>query len=99
MNYAKGDHSFFICMRSGKKTRQRDGIKEPGTGLLIDKNESDGMWNQKNHPQNKTPRQRLENKPQRFALSGKNEVGLHFLLTESGDYMIDESGQPILIDP
>lgn len=98
VQYAKGEHSYFICQRSGQKTRQIDGVVEPGTKLLVHKDWSDGMWNQKDHPQNKPPRNRLENKPQRFALSGKNEAVLPLLLDEHGNPITDSDGNPIILD-
>lgn len=98
VEYAKGKDSFFICQRSGFKTRQCDGVIEPGTGFMISKYESDKSFNLKDHPQNKPPKHRLENKPQRFALSGRYEAVINFLLDEYGDYLLDEDGNPIVID-
>lgn len=98
MQYAKGTDSYFICQRSGQKTRQCDGVKEPGTGWIVHKDWSDGMYNAKDHPQNKAPQQRIENKPQRFALSGRYETPLNYLLDTNGDYILDQDGNPILYD-
>lgn len=98
MNKAKGEHSYFICQRSGQKTRQCDGVVEPGTGWMVHKDWSDGIYNLKDHPQNKPPHQRLEDKPQRFALSGQYEAVLYFLVCENGAYLETEYHQPILCD-
>lgn len=97
--FAKGDYSYAICMRSGFKTLQKDMCVEPGTGLLISRFESDGQYNAVDHPQNKSPKNRLENKPQRFALSGKYETIVNYLLDTDGYPMLDESGNPLIFDP
>lgn len=54
MTWAKGYRTKFICDRSGMKFPYREAVKEPGTGLIVHKSESDGPWNPVDHPQNKT---------------------------------------------
>ena len=41
----------FISDRSGFEFDIKDSIKEPGTGYLIHKSESDGIYNAVDHPQ------------------------------------------------
>jgi hypothetical protein len=50
--FAQGKKSYAICDRSGFKHRLKDMVLEPGTGLLVYKGWSDGMWNLVDHPQN-----------------------------------------------
>ena len=50
--YRKGRKSYGICQRTGFKVRYRNIIREPGTGLIIDKRMSDGRYNAVDHPQN-----------------------------------------------
>lgn len=47
----QGGNAWFISDRSGFKYRLKDSIKEPGTGYLIHKSESDGIYNAVDHPQ------------------------------------------------
>lgn len=53
--YASGKKSFGICDRSGFKVPYKRLVKEPGTGLMVDKRWSDGRWNRVDHPQNFPP--------------------------------------------
>lgn len=96
--YGKGKDSFGICDRSGFKVRYSEMVKEPGTGYWVHKSESDGRYSAVNHPQNFPPRPRAESLPLRFARSGKNEITLHTLLTETGSVLLTESGDPIVLD-
>ena len=48
--YAK--KGFFICERSGFEYPIKYMTKEPGTGLIVAKQESDGKYNIVDHPQN-----------------------------------------------
>jgi hypothetical protein len=43
--YSSGRKAIFYSERSGMPYRYRDMVKEPGTGLLVHKSESDGKWN------------------------------------------------------
>lgn len=44
-------NAWAISDRSGLRFHKRDMIREPGTGYLVHKSESDGMWNYVDHPQ------------------------------------------------
>lgn len=50
--YAKGKNAVFIDDRSGFKKRYKRGVIEPGTNYFMDRRESDGRWNLRDHPQN-----------------------------------------------
>jgi hypothetical protein len=43
--------AWVISDRSGMRFRMRDTMREPGTGFRIAKKESDGIYNQVDHPQ------------------------------------------------
>jgi len=43
---------YAISDRSGMKFKYSDMILEPGTNYLVHRDESDGMYSLKNHPQN-----------------------------------------------
>ncbi len=47
----RGSNAWVISDRSGMRFRMKDMIKEPGTGYLVHKSESDGRWNAVDHPQ------------------------------------------------
>lgn len=44
-----------ICERSGFKIRLKDAAREPGTGYIVHKKESDGRYNVVTHPRNYPP--------------------------------------------
>lgn len=44
-------NAWFISDRSGIRFKMKDGMKEPGTNFHIAKKESDGIYNQVDHPQ------------------------------------------------
>ncbi len=54
-NFGKRDKSssqaWFISDRSGMRFRMSEHVIEPGTGYMIHKSESDGIWNMVDHPQ------------------------------------------------
>jgi hypothetical protein len=50
-NFSSGKNAYAICQRSGLKYKYKDIIKEPGTGLLVYYEESDGKYNRVDHPQ------------------------------------------------
>jgi hypothetical protein len=56
-----------ICQRGGHKIRYKDLVKEPGTGLLVDKRWSDGRWNAVDHPLNNPPKNLNDGAPLRNA--------------------------------
>ena len=46
-----GDRNWAISDRSGMRFRMSEMIREPGTGYLVHKSESDGRYNAVDHPQ------------------------------------------------
>ena len=50
-----GTRAYFISDKSGFRYRYEDRVKE-STGFVVGPDESDGYYNLKNHPQNKSPR-------------------------------------------
>lgn len=54
-NYGSRDKSssqaWFISDRSGMRYRMCEHVIEPGTGYMIHRSESDGIWNMVDHPQ------------------------------------------------
>jgi hypothetical protein len=87
---ASGKYSVGICQRSGFKYPYRDLVVEPGTGWLVHWSMSDGMWNLKDHPQNKSPRKKVERIGLAFPSPDKPLDGLNVLGTEGGDYIVTE---------
>jgi hypothetical protein len=93
-----GDHGYFISDRSGFKFPRREAILEPGTKLMIHKSESDGMYNQVDHPQaNLTKWARFGGDPEpiRNIRPDQNYVVDMFLLDTNGDFILDSNDQPI----
>jgi len=60
MRYSKGKKARFISDRSGFSYPRSQLVVEPGTGLVVAKEESDGRWNLVDHPQNKNPKLKPE---------------------------------------
>jgi hypothetical protein len=50
--WASGKRAFVICDRTGFKIPYRRSVVEPGTGIRVDRNWSDGIWNRVDHAQN-----------------------------------------------
>lgn len=92
---AKGKRSFFICERSGFKYPYSEHVVEPGTGLIVHKSETDGIWNRVDHPQNFSARPRPEGVGLKNASPDGGEGRDTFLLLEDGSPMVDEDGDPI----
>lgn len=42
--------AFFFSERSGTPFRYSERVKEPGTGLIVHRSESDGIWNRVDWP-------------------------------------------------
>ena len=49
--FAKGKESIFICDRSGMKFLRSEAVMEPGTGFIVQRDESDGEYSAVAHPQ------------------------------------------------
>jgi len=90
--YAKGKNAVFICDRSGKKYPLRKMVREPGTGLLVHRAESDGQYSVVNHPLNFPPSKRSESIALRWALPGRDEKNFNEVLIG------DEDGNVILFE-
>jgi hypothetical protein len=84
MSHGKGEHSYFICDRSGRKYPYKEGVIEPGTGLFVHKSESDGMYSAVTHPQNFPAKAKPEGRGLKHARPGSTEEILSFLTTEAG---------------
>ena len=50
-----GQRAWFICDKSGFRYRYSERVKE-STGYVVGPPEADGMYNLKDHPQNKSPK-------------------------------------------
>jgi hypothetical protein len=58
---AKGKYAVAISDRSGFKFPWREMVREPGTGYIVHRSESDGKYNLVDHPQNHVGTVRTEN--------------------------------------
>lgn len=94
--FAKGKRAFSICDRTGWKTRYKDMVIEPGTGIFVDKSWSDGKWNRVDHPQN-FPADTSENIGLKHARIDRPEPLPTYLTDESGDYIL-LNGVPIVVE-
>lgn len=85
-----GKNAFFICDRSGRKFPYRLAVKEPGTGYIVHRRESDGAYNIVDHPQNYPPADLTEAIAVRWAhpdIDGQVENKV-FLATPDGQDII-----------
>ena len=73
---------FFICERSGFEYPIKYMLKEPGTGLIIARQESDGKYNLVDHPQNHI-RKKADSRIIKNARPDR---------VEEHDYLTDENG-------
>jgi hypothetical protein len=90
--YAKGKMAVFICDRSGRKYPMRMATREPGTGFLVHRQESDGLFNVVDHPQNFPSKHMQDRVALKWSNPGRNEVANDetFLETEDGQALIFE---------
>lgn len=58
--FTRGRKAKAVSQRSGADIPYKRLVREPGTGLLIDRRESDGRYNLVDHPQNFPPREKGE---------------------------------------
>lgn len=87
-----------ISDRSGFKHKMRDMIKEPGTGYLVHKRESDGIYNQVDHPQahlSKWAKLSGDPKPVKNARPDEDRSISIFLTDENGNILVSETNTPI----
>jgi hypothetical protein len=87
---AKGSKAWGICERCGLRSKYLDMIVEPGTGLFVDRLCNDGMWNRIDHPQNFSPKPRLEGQGLKNASPDRREFDTAFIY--------DDTGLPITAD-
>lgn len=94
--YTSGRKSYGICDRSGFKVPYRRLVKEPGTGLMVDRKWSDGIWNRVDHPLN-------------FPADVGEAIGLkdprpdimdpspNFLVDHNGNIILGGNGLPLMV--
>lgn len=88
----------FISDRSGFKHKRRDAVIEPGTGYIIHRRESDGIYNAVDHPQahlNKWAKLSGDPVPIKNARPQENSIVDLYLTDEDGNVIINELGQPL----
>lgn len=94
--WAKGKKAKAMCQRSGFIYPHNEMVREPGTGLIVHKSESDGRFNRVDHPQNFSPRARAEGLPLSHASSDVvSDYRESFVLMEAGGPWLLENGSPI----
>jgi len=94
----KGRQARFICDRTGREFPYSEAVKEPGTGYVVAKRYSDGMYNLVDHPQNKPAKFRRESVPLPLMRPDINQADEASLLSYSStltDYISDEHGNNI----
>lgn len=91
--FAKGRRALFICDRSGFTYPWRQAVKEPGTGLMVHRSESDGKFNIVDHPQNFPPTDLSERIALKWSRPDRDEVAADttFIQTEDGQDLIWEN--------
>jgi hypothetical protein len=93
-----GSDAWAISDRSGMRFRMREMIKEPGTGYLIHRSESDGKYNQVDHPQANLWRYAdLSGDPAPIENARPDidhVLDIH-LLDSNGNFILDSSNLPI----
>lgn len=97
--WAVGRHALAISDRDGFRYPYREMIKEPGTGLMIHRSESDGIWNRVDHPQN-FPADTREAIGLKDARPDVRDPNPNFIFTEDGSFVIfdnEENYQPVML--
>jgi hypothetical protein len=82
----------FICDRSGFKHPITEAVKEPGTGYVVHKTESDGLYSMVCHPQNKPykPARQTVNRFVQYFRPDTTIDAAFGLLMEDGSFIITE---------
>lgn len=96
--WGKGKYAKAICDRSGFEYPYNEMVVEKGTGLFVHRSETDGMWNLVDHPQNKSPRPKLDGLPLKNARPDSNADWLVFLSDEQGCWLVDGCGNPLFVN-
>jgi hypothetical protein len=94
---AKGSKAWAICDRCGLRSKYLDMVVEPGTGLFVDKLCNDGQWNRVDHPQNFSPKPRLEGQGLKNASPDAVVVAGNHLSNEEDALILGSDSQPIFI--
>jgi len=79
------------------KVPYRDLVKEPGTGFIVARWESDGQYNAVDHPQNRPLRPKQEGRPLRYATPDDN-LEIPFIETQDDFVLMTEDGNPLLLE-
>jgi hypothetical protein len=97
MTKKRGSNASAISDRSGKRYPMNQMVIEPGTGYLVHRSESDGQWNQVDHPQRNLQKfvRFSDPKPNLNAHPDVNHVLDIFLLDEFSEFVLDEYEQPV----
>lgn len=90
-----------ISDRDGKKYHRRDMVREPGTGYLVHRNESDGEFNLVDHPANHIQRyvkfgDPYPTKDARPDISW-DQTSQFYLTDDSGNVIVDDNNISIFI--
>ena len=94
--YASGKKSFGVCDRTGFKVPYKKLVKEPGTGILVDRSWSDGIWNRVDHPQN-FPADVGESIGLRNPRPDFVDANTEFLIDEDGNIVLGPGGIPFVV--
>ena len=91
---SKNRLSYAISDRSGMRYPYNEMMYEPGTNFFIHRSESDGIYNEVDHPQN-----HIRVKPENYALLDAHPETTQFapaaLQTNEGVVIFTNIGQPI----
>ena len=104
--YSKGKRARAICQRGGHEIPYKYLVKEPGTGLLVDRRWSDGAWNAVDHPRNFPPTDIADGRPLKYATGETDReklttVGTLFevSLPGGGGIIIEETYPSVTVVP
>lgn len=103
-NEPGGKRARAISQRSGMSFPYNEMVREPGTGWLVHKSESDGAWNLRDHPRNFVGRdaRRGENLGVEWARIDRDEpfsFPVIWLGTSTGDFKNDGTTKKYLVAP
>lgn len=94
----RGGDAWAISDRSGMRFKIRDMVIEPGTGYFVHKSESDGKYNQVDHPQahlQKYAKLSGDPYPLKNTRVDINHVVDMFLTDEDSAFILDNNGLQI----
>lgn len=93
---ARKRRGMFICDRSGFKYPRSQAVREPGTGLIVHKSESDGKYSLARHPQNFPPKIEPDPKPLPWVRPDIDHTSSQVLLTGTSADLQTNSGDTII---